>query len=801
MGGSSAGAVQHVFSFAGVATAVLDGHGTVVRWSHAAAELLGRTAEEVCGLPVRDLIARDCPGAGADGTLPADGHTLLRHRSGGTVAVSYRVLSTEPAEESLVLAAPTRRVSRWQADASMLRALLSQDRVGIGMHDVDLTVVWTNITPRVFGGAALPRGSRLTDVATLRDAKAVEAELCGVLKTGEPLISRTLCMRSPQGGERYQLLSMCAFRVEDDTGAPIGIVTLFADTPEQQRVRRRLDVLHAAADRIGGSLDVIRTVRDLMDVLVPDLGDVGWAELTDAVLGADEPACSTGGEDPRLRRVVVVPEDGSGGTGALFQPGDPVPPLPCTAELGEIKRGRPVLLDPDTVAGVLGDPASPHRFVPEHGHSGLWAPLYARGLVLGSVSVWRTGEREPFEPEDGDLLAEIASRAALGVDNARRYTRERRTALTLQRRLLPPATTRSPAAETAGIYLPAGGGAEISGDWYDVIPLPSFRVALVAGDVAGHGLNATAAMGALRTAVRTLADLELDPSELLTHLDDLVRRLGQDSDWGNPDGATCLYVVYDPVARRCAAAGAGHPPPVEVRPDGTSRVLRFTPGPPLGVGGMPFETVTTDLAPDSVLALYTNGLLEQYDGDLDAGLRWLTRRLATSCGHGRSVADAGRLLKADLSENPPRDDIALLLARTRAIPSESIASWEFGADETVVADARRAVRERLGAWGLEELAFTTELIVSELVTNAVRYAGAPVGLRLIRDDVLVCEVTDPSNTQPRLRRAVWSDEGGRGLFLVAQLCTRWGSRYGPTGKTIWTEQPLMPGEVDFEALA
>ncbi|MEU6816679.1 SpoIIE family protein phosphatase [Streptomyces sp. NPDC046860] len=798
MGGSSAGAGQYVFSFAGVATAVLDERGTVLRWSQAAADLVGRTAEEVCGRPVRELLARDCPDTGDDGALPADGSALLRHRTGRAVAVSYRVLGTEPDAEALVLAAPAHRVSRWQADANVLRALLSQDRIGVGMHDVDLTVVWTTITPRMFGGAALPRGSRLTDVATLRDAKSVEEGLRRVLETGEPLIGRTLYTRSAGDGDRFQLLSLCAFRVEDDTGAPAGVVTLFADTPEQQRVRRRLDLLHTAADRIGGSLDVTRTARDLMDVLVPDLGDVGWADLADAVLGTDEPPGTRGGEDLHLRRITVAPEDG---TSTLFQPGEPIPRLPYSAELGDIRRGRPVLLDPDTVASVLGDPTPAHRFVPEHGHSGLWAPLFARGLVLGSVTVWRTGDREPFEPEDAELLAEIASRAALGVDNARRYTRERRTALTLQRRLLPPATTESPAAETAGIYLPAGGGAEISGDWYDVIVLPSFRVALVAGDVAGHGLNATAAMGGLRSAVRTLADLELDPSELLTHLDDLVRRLGRDSEWGNPEGATCLYVVYDPVARRCSAAGAGHPPPVVVRPDGTSRVLRFTPGPPLGVGGMPFETVTADVEPDSVLALYTNGLLEQYDGDLNAGLRWLTQRVATSCGPGRSVADAGRLLGADLGQNPPRDDIALLLARARAIPDEAIAHWEFGADEAVVADARRAAREQLTAWGLEELAFTTELIVSELVTNAVCHAGAPVGLRLIRDDVLVCEVTDPSNTQPRLRRAVWSDEGGRGLFLVAQLSTRWGSRYGHRGKAIWSEQPLQPREVDFEALA
>ncbi|WP_244317411.1 SpoIIE family protein phosphatase [Streptomyces bauhiniae] len=799
MGGFSAGAGDRVFSFAGVAMAVLDDRGTVMRWSGAAADLLGWAAEEVCGRPVRDLLARDCPKLSGNGVPAGDGRALFRHRSGDSVAVGYRALPMEPAGESLLLIAPTSRVRQWGVEANILRAMLSQDRIGIGLHDVDLTVVWTNITPGMFAGAALPRGSRLTEVPNLEDAKAVEADLRRVLESGEPLIGRPLHMRSPQESDGYTHLSLCAFRVDDPDGTPEGVVALYADTPEQQRARRRQKVLHAASDRIGSSLDVTRTLRDLMDVLVPALGDVGWADVSEAVLGTEEPPRSAGGGDLHQRRVTVVPECDAE-SGALYRPGEPIPPLPYTPELGSVQRGRPVALDRETVANVLGEPTLLDRFVPEHGHSGMWAPLFARGLLLGSVTVWRTGHREPFQPEDAELLAEIASRAALSVDNARRYARERRVAVALQRRLLPPATTQGPAAETAGLYLPAGGDADISGDWYDVIPLPSFRVALVAGDVVGHGLNATAVMSGLRSAVRTLADLELDPSELLTHLDDLVQRLGQEMEEDNSVGATCLYAVYDPVARTCVVAGAGHPPPVEVRTDGTTRVLRFAPGPPLGVGGLPFETLTADLEPGSVLALYTDGLLDRYDGDLDAGLRWLTDRLATMCVAGSDLADVSRRFLAELGDAPRRDDIALLLARTHAVPAEDIGDWEFDADGSVVSDARHAAREKLAEWGLEELAFTTELIVSELVTNAVRYAGGPVGLRLARNDVLVCEVTDPSNTQPRLRRALWSDEGGRGLFLVAQLSTRWGSRYGRSGKTIWAEQPLIPRDVDFAGL-
>ncbi|MER6985152.1 GAF domain-containing SpoIIE family protein phosphatase, partial [Streptomyces carpinensis] len=330
-----------------------------------------------------------------------------------------------------------------------------------------------------------------------------------------------------------------------------------------------------------------------------------------------------------------------------------------TAELSDLLHGRAAVFDRATVAALFDDPAQLGRFIPHGGHSAMWAPLFARGLVLGTVAVWRTEQPDAFDEQDVDLLTEIASRSALNVDNARRYLRERRSVLALQQRLLPQPTTDSPAAETAGLYLPAGGGSGISGDWYDVVPLPSFRVALVVGDVSGHGLYATATMGRLRTAVRTLADLELDPTELLTHLDDGVQQLTVESDTESPVGATCLYAVYNPITRECALASAGHPPPVVVRPDGTVKVIDVSPGPPLGVGGMPFETTVVDLEPGSVLALYTDGLVEREDGDVDGALRRLAENLAASCGPGLPLADAGRAVLSGLGDTPPRDDIAL----------------------------------------------------------------------------------------------------------------------------------------------
>ncbi|MFA3877797.1 SpoIIE family protein phosphatase [Streptomyces sp. MMCC 100] len=658
--------VERAYPIPTVATAVLDDRGTVLRWSRAAADLLDRTAEEVCGRPVRALLT-DGSGAGTDDTgVPAEGRTFLRHRDGRPVDVTLRVQRLEPAAELLLFFVPTEHATAWKHGEGALRALLEQDRIGVTLYGPDLTVVRSNTGPRAFGGAAASPAGRPADPLAPQDAVA-----------------------------------------------------------------------------------------------------------------------SATGEWPS----------------ALLQPGRAVPPVLNTAGLWNVQHGRAAVLDRAAVLALFREPGWRRTAVPEHGHSAMRVPVLARGLVLGTVAVWRTDRPDPFDAEDADLLTEIASRAALSVDNARRYTREHRSVLALQQRLLPDPTTDTPAAETAGLYLPTGSGAGISGDWYDVIPLPSFRVALVVGDVTGHGLYATATMGRLCTAVRTLADLELDPTELLTHLDDRVQQLTREADPASPVVATCLYVVCDPVARRCAVAGAGHPPPVLVRPDGTTEVIGVAPGAPLGVGDMPFETVTVDLEPGSVLALYTDGLVEHRadDADADGGWRWLRESLAAACGSGRPLDASGRALLAELDGAPPRDDIALLLARTRAVPADHTVCWEFDAEPTAVATARQAVTRQLADWGLEDVAFTTELIVSELITNAVRYAGGPVGLRLIRENALVCEVTDPSNTQPRLRRARWTDEGGRGLFLVAQLSSRWGCRYGGHGKTIWAEQPFVPTEADLTA--
>ncbi|MFB7031674.1 MULTISPECIES: SpoIIE family protein phosphatase [unclassified Streptomyces] len=784
-----ASTVESRVPLAGVAAALVNHRGIVIGWSRAAERLLERPAAKVLDRSVLRLLAEpDIAGAGG---LPDSGEVRLLCGSGKVIAVCYRVDRLRGSELSLLQAVAAERVAETAWDEALSRALLSQNRVGFILRDTNLTVVRTNLVRGAFAGPALPVGSRLTDVMHPADAAGAEAALRNVLETGEPLAGHEQRVRPARPPYGDWSLSVSAVRTEDPRGRPTGVAVLFTDATKHWRAEDRRELRHRAAARIGSTLDASRTAQDIAETLVPDFADIVWVDLADAVLSGDEPPKSFGGGDLHLRRAAVRIANGPWPP-ELLQAGAAVPPFPDMPRVRDLQEGRTTVADRATVEQSLPGPAHVRLAVPDGGHSMAAAPLWARGLVLGVVVAWRTDRPEPFDEDDADLLAEIAAHSALGVDNARRYTREHRAAVILQKRLLPQAFTSTRVMQTTGAYAPAAGGAEIGGDWFDAIALPSLRTALVVGDVTGHGLYATASMGRLRTAVQTLADLELAPDELLTHLDDLVTRLTDEAEPAHRDtvGATCLVAVHDPVEGRCTIAAAGHPPPLLALPDGRVDPVEVRPGPPLGVHGLPFETTMVDVPPGSILALYTDGLLQRYGPDIDDSTRELADRLAQL---QRSEADLPSLAQALMSGNGTRlrrDDATLLLARTSALAADAVARWEFPADPRAVATAREVVRDKLAEWGLEEETFVTELIVSELVTNAVRYAGGPVGLRLIRDEVLHCEVTDPSNTQPRLRRARTTDEGGRGLFLVAQLSRRWGSRYGQTGKTIWVEQEL-----------
>ncbi|MEU3984456.1 ATP-binding SpoIIE family protein phosphatase [Streptomyces sp. NPDC026672] len=510
------------------------------------------------------------------------------------------------------------------------------------------------------------------------------------------------------------------------------------------------------ASRIGTSLDVARTAQDLAAVVVPDFADRVEVDLTEHVLSSGLSSFGHYQSATSLRRVAEL--------SAQLTPGS-VPRL-----------------------GLLfsAEAGGPRRIV---------LPLTSRDTVLGTVTLTRTPPRYPFAAQDITLAEELVSRTAVCIDNASRYAREHTTALTLQRSLLPQVVSQPTGVEVAHRYVPTADPFGVGGDWYDVIPLSGARVGLVVGDVVGHGLNAAATMGRLRTTVRALAALDLTPDELLARLDDLVgqaqvgiHRTCSDAPEDQALGATCLYAIYDPVTAVSTVASAGHPPPIVTVPGHPPELLELSAGPPLGIGGLPFECAEAHLAEGSLLALYTDGLVESRREAVDSGMASLRHALVDPAQHLDALCD---VITAPVSAVSAEDDATLLLVRVKSLPAENTASWRVARDPSAVAGIREHARVQLEQWGLEEITFVTELVVSELVTNAIRYGSEPITLRMLREQsrTLICEVTDGAHTSPYLPRAI-NDEGGRGLFLVAQCMDQWGTRYTREGKMIWAEIKL-----------
>ncbi|WP_433447035.1 SpoIIE family protein phosphatase [Streptomyces sp. CA-142005] len=588
-----------------------------------------------------------------------------------------------------------------------------------------------------------------------------------------------------------------------------GCVVTLRDTTELAAVtgraevaRERLKLLYEAGVEIGTTLDVERTAQELADVAVPQFADLVTVDLLEAVLRGWEPTAEGW---RHLRRTAI---GGEQRMMPVYPLGEVITFARRTPQMRALQE-RQVVLEADLRQAPGWREQDPERAgrALECGLRSLMAvPLRARNVPLGVANFYRTVDSPPFEPDDLTFADELAARAAVAIDNARRFTREHAMAVTLQRSLLPRRQPEQDALEVAWRYLPAEAG--VGGDWFDVIPLPGARVALVMGDVVGHGLHAAATMGRLRTAVHNFSTLDLPVDEVLGNLDDLVVRMDNEENAGDAaegregegvTGATCLYAVYDPVAQACTLARAGHPEPVVVRPDGTVTSPGVPTSAPLGLGGYPFETVELSLPEGSQLVLYTNGLVEDRAHGMDVGMDRLRRALDGS-GDCTPEETCQAVIDA-LKPSPACDDVALLTARTRRFPPSRVAEWEVPPDPALVPEVRARCRETLLEWGLEETGFATELIVSELVTNAIRYGSPPVGLRLLHGRCLICEVSDGSGTSPRLRRAATTDEGGRGLFLVAQFAQRWGTRYTTHGKVIWAEQILHDGDTAASGLA
>jgi len=559
----------------------------------------------------------------------------------------------------------------------------------------------------------------------------------------------------------------------------------------------RKHMLDDTFTRIGDTLDIDHLARELMDALVPHFCNVAELLLLESLMGNDElPSHGPDGALP-LRRIALLHDRKEPAWEAAFPTGEILRYPPQTPYFQCMDTGKPVL-EATISVGQASKIAKAWRRKPVSkllsDASMLMLPLVARGTLLGFFACTRQEGFRRFDAYDIEVGMDFAARAAVFIDNARRYSREHTTALTLQRSMLPTGLSAPSSVEVRHRYLPGSKLIEVGGDWYESIALPGGRVALVVGDVAGHGVRAAVTMGRLRTAIHTLAMLELPPAESLQQLDELMHTLGE----REPHFATCAYAVYDAVSGNCEVAVAGHLPPLLVHPDGSNELLDVPPAPPLGIGDGEVESRQFQVEDGSLFVLYTDGLVESRDRDISDGLN----RLRDIFGPGSPTRPLEDLCKATLDgvySDHQRDDIAVLIARLRRLNPENYASWTLAPKLTSVRHARSVIAEPMKRWDLEELLPTTELLVSELVTNAVRYSRGEVTLRLVNEKALVCEVLDNSAALPRLRQAGAEEENGRGLQVVRQLSKRWGARRTPTGKVVWCEQPLPGGPIPLEA--
>jgi serine phosphatase RsbU (regulator of sigma subunit)/anti-sigma regulatory factor (Ser/Thr protein kinase) len=548
-------------------------------------------------------------------------------------------------------------------------------------------------------------------------------------------------------------------------------------------------MIDGAVRRVGGALDIDQMAPELVSTVVPHFCNAAELVVLESIVAEDEFPSEPMDATQLVRRLALAHDDGNTAWDAAFPTGEILRYVGSNPYTRCMDSGKPVceLVSEQSAEAIAGEWIRRPVAGLLSGVSMLLLPLIARDVMLGFiVCVRRKGYRR-FDPYDIEIGMEFAARAAIFMDNAQRYSRERTTALTLQRSMLPTQTglTFPSSVEVRHRYLPGSKLIEVGGDWYESIALPGGRVALVVGDVAGHGVRAAVTMGRLRTAIQTLAMLELPPAETLQQLNELMQELGV----REPHFATCVYAVFDAVTGTCEVASAGHLPPLLVRPDGSNELLDVPQAPPLGVGSGLIQSRTLNVEDGSLLVLYTDGLVEKRSRDIDEGIG----RLRDIFGPGSADEELEELCRATLAgvyADEHRDDIAVLMARLKKLPADRIVTWTLPSELTSASRARTVIRRPLRRWGLTDLLPTAELLVSELVTNAVRYAQGKIGLRLVLEKALVCEVLDDSAALPRLRHPDDSDERGRGLQVVSQLAQRWGARRAASGKVVWCELPL-----------
>ncbi|WP_392673870.1 SpoIIE family protein phosphatase [Streptomyces sp. LN785] len=781
-----------------LAVVVVDAYGLVSHWSTGARRLFGVTREAAVGCPAGELLpvsgalrregepgsgdGHGGPGPDSGGSLrgagyPAAGRARVDQPDRGRIDVLWWAypLVGPGAERFLVLA----------ADAAPLRD-------GDEPAGADCETIAPGFALHTDFPGYRDLAGRLPEILPNMSVHEATRIVSQVLELGYPVLEFSRRERVPVTPDwgvprrtariRYEVPETGSDRVPGPSAAPRPELDL-----EYAAVRERLEFLNEVSGRIGTSLDLERTIREVTSAAVPRFTDFAGTHLRAAVLAGEGFPDGPPDVTTVWHRVWVEHNDEPGRWDDTVPVGESIAFPEHTPFFQCMVTGEPVLVpyvDEELSNRISGEfekrdlrPLITHRSL-------LIVPLKAREVVLGFMVLMRRPGREPFDDMDRTTGAELAARAGLVLDNARMYTYQESVADTLQDSMLPQVEPRMAGCDIATRYLPGARLGRIGGDWFDSVKLPGSRTALVVGDVMGHGLNSAAMMGQLRTAVLTMATMEMPPAQLLRNLDDLAQRLGEQY------LATCLYVVYDPIRSELQIANAGHIPPVLVRAeDGRAELLELPTGAPIGVGGVAFETATVQVRPGDRLVLCTDGLVEVRGQDIGAGLAALCASAAHPAASMHDACDT--IIRALNPEGGRKDDVALLMARLNGIPDDDVAEWELALDAREVARARRLVRGKLLDWGLPDAVEPAVLMVSELVTNAVNHGRSRrIGLRLVRTGALLCEVSDDEPAPATLLGAGDQDESGRGLVVVSGLAREWGTSATAHGKTVWFEQAL-----------
>ncbi len=809
------------------ASFTLDRGGRITSWSADAAAWFGYAAAEVLGRHCGFLLPGTAPGVTAEElqeSMAGDKRVVPVVFADGTrrdvLLAGYPLTEDGGGGGLLCQAGDVQGSPRRDVRMAFMDALMRTSPFGLGVLDNELRYVFVNDALAEFNGipARDHIGARVGEVVRAADGGEYEKHLRRVLESGEPLHNVLIASRSEGRRDRDRVWSVTFFRLTDREGNVLGLGGMIVDVTQKETalldasaVRQRLALVNRAGSKVGTTLEMAETARELTEFAVPEFADAATVEIREDFFGGSRfPSADKAVPTIRLagRSVLDEPSDqllaADAGSEHIHEVGSPAHAVLCTGRPWNSER-----LEETTIAGLdrREDPAGPEA---EDGLGSLViAPLIARGRCLGIVQFGRSTDRESLGEDDRKVAEELAVRTALSLDNARLYDEERRIAVALQRNMLPDDDdiTGRPGLEIAYHYWSTSRSAKVGGDWFDVIPLSGHRVALVVGDMMGHDIQAAAGMGQLRTAMHTLARLDLEPVDLLNRLDDIVEN--------SPamQHATCVYAIYNTVTRECRIANAGHPPPVLRHRDRSTRIVPVEPGVPLGIGlgTSEFAAVDLKLPEDSTLVLYTDGLIERRGQDIEVGIEALRTAMARPTPSVFSVQQVCDRLVAELTDRSGDDDLAVLMARAPRMPQHRSVRWRVPAEFRSVPRTRALVRDTLRRWDLPALQDTAELLMSELVTNAVRHARGDIEIQMAKGETLVVEVADDDERLPHPVQAGAEDERGRGLMLVNEVAQEWGARSITSGKVVWFELPLVdqeggvapvaPGPPGFPAVA